>query len=59
MKKTIALLTMITIAVVVYSCKKKTEQPTAQVYLDLPATPYVYSVLTFDSSYNQKATTII
>jgi len=52
MKKYFAIL-MLTF--IVFSCRKNTQKPTGTVYLDMPATPYVYSAISSDTAYNQKS----
>jgi cytochrome c peroxidase len=56
MKKSIALLSIIVLVIVVYSCKKSTDKLNTTVYLDLPATPYVYNAFSSDTAINNKAT---
>ena len=62
MKKNISILVIVALVAVVYSCKKNAQQLGGTVYLDLPATPYVYnpqpsfSFFPYDSSINHKAT---
>ncbi len=57
MKKTYVLLSIVALIIIGYSCKKSKSQSVSQLELDLPATPYAYSSVSFgDSMVNKKAT---
>lgn len=57
MKKSIAILTIVLLVAVVYSCKKNATVTGGVVYLDLPATPYSYfNGLGTANAENSKAT---
>jgi len=57
-KKSIAILMILSLVLVVYSCKKNNDKLNGTVYLDLPATPYNYAGTAFMAppQVNQKAT---
>jgi cytochrome c peroxidase len=63
MKKKISLLLIVSMAILIYSCRKNSNIPSGTVYLDLPATPYEYNprngnsgFIIYDTTINYKAT---
>ena len=58
MKKTYVLLSILSLIVIGYSCKKNVSKSAGTVELDLPSTPYTYSAMSFNSdpTINNKAT---
>lgn len=58
MKKTYVLLSILSLIVIGYSCKKNVSKSAGTVELELPSTPYTYSAMSFNSdpTINNKAT---